>query len=196
MEKFQNKYRNESARARGWNYGSHKAYYITICSGGREKCFGRIVKSEYGKHMQLSPIGQIVAEEWIRTPFLRPQMNITLDEFIIMPDHFHAIIIIGENESNSVVSTYLPYEYAMDAKLRQPGPINHNTQNKFGPQSWNLSSIIRGFKSAVTTRVRILGNENFKWQPRFHDRIINNADEFQTKQKYIVKNPMNYPDDH
>ena len=48
----------------------------------------------------LSEIGEIAQKEWIRTPQIRPDMNIVLDEYCSMPNHFHGIIIIGENEYN------------------------------------------------------------------------------------------------
>ena len=51
-------------------------------------------------------------------------------------------------------------------------------QNQFGPQSKNLASIIRGFKTGVTKNARLI-NPDFAWQSRYHDRIIRNNAEFQ-----------------
>jgi len=48
----------------------------------------------------LSGIGFIVKNEWLKTFEMRPDMNLQMDEFVIMPNHFHAIIIIGENKYN------------------------------------------------------------------------------------------------
>ena len=50
--------------------------------------------------MVLSELGICLQNEWLKTPAYRPDMNISLDEFVIMPDHFHAIIIIGKNSYN------------------------------------------------------------------------------------------------
>jgi len=47
--------------------------------------------------MKLSELGICLQNEWLKTPVIRPDMNIILDKFVVMPDHFHAIIIIGEN---------------------------------------------------------------------------------------------------
>ena len=66
--------------------------------------------------------------------------------------------------------------------------------NKFGPQSKNLASIIRGFKSAVTTNARKI-HADFAWQFRFHDHIIRNTDEFNRIQTYITNNPQNWDND-
>jgi len=59
---------------------------------------------------------------------MRPDMNLWMGEYTIMPNHFHAIIGIGNNEFNT----------------------HSDTTNQFGPQSKNLASILRGFKSSVT----------------------------------------------
>ena len=59
--------------------------------------------------------------------------------------------------------------------------------NKFGPQSKNLSSIIRGFKIGVTKYANS-NSINFAWQPRFHDRIVRNEKELNVIRKYISDN--------
>ena len=66
--------------------------------------------------------------------------------------------------------------------------------NKFGPQSKNLGSIIRGFKSSVTTQAKKL-NIEFGWQERFHDHIIRNHDELIRISNYIVSNVANWKQD-
>jgi putative transposase len=170
MSLYQNKYRIESARLKNWDYGSAAAYFITICTQNRISFFGKIQNGE----MLLNDIGIIVQTEWLKTPPLRPDMNLLLDEFVVMPNHFHAIIFIGENEFN----------YG-DTK----------TANKFGPQSKNLGSIMRGFKSSVTTQAHKI-NPDFDWQQRYHDHIIRNHESFCRIQHYIINNPANWKDDN
>ena len=73
--------------------------------------------------------------------------------------------------------------------------ITHNhTKNKFGPQSKNLSSIIRGFKIGVTKNARII-NKDFTWQSRFHDHIIRNDEAYQRISEYIDTNVENWERD-
>ena len=166
-DKFQNKYRIPSARASWWNYGDNAAYFITICTKYRAHYFGEIGS--------LSEIGQIAESEWLKTPSIRPDMNLELDEFVVMPNHFHAIIWIGENKYNRD----LDYD---------------DIANKFGPQFKNLASILRGFKSAVTT-FAVKNNIEFGWQERFHDHIIRDEESYQKIRNYIINNPSNWKTD-
>ena len=62
------------------------------------------------------------------------------------------------------------------------------------PKSNSISAIIRSYKSAVSKHVHQLGF-NFQWQPRFHDRIIRNDDEYQRIVNYINTNPENWKRD-
>jgi REP element-mobilizing transposase RayT len=103
-------------------------------------------------------------------------MNITLDEFVVMPDHFHAIIIIGKNQYNQNHGNH---------------DLKNNYQNTFSPQIKNLASIIRGVKSAMTQYAKKM-KIDFEWQPRFHDHIIHNNLELERIRNYIRNNPENW----
>ncbi|MFI5133400.1 MAG: transposase [Chitinophagales bacterium] len=222
MNKFKNKYRIPSARLQNWDYGSPGLYFITICTKNRECYFGKIKNSE----MLLNELGLIANDEWIKTPQIRPDMNLELGEFIVMPNHFHAIIIIGENNFNSLNSRNATDIGAMpgtDALNRRDGigdrgvtndrdvpddehpairrdamhgvsTTDNITSNKFGPQSKNLGSVIRGYKSSVTTHAR-KNNIEFDWQERFHDHIIRSHDDFGRISNYIINNAANWQQD-
>jgi putative transposase len=170
MDKYRNKYRIPSSRLKNWNYGWNASYFVTICTKNREHFFGHI---ENGV-MHLNELGQIAEQEWIKTPGIRPDMNLELGVFVVMPNHFHAIIIIGENQ------------YNRGAAMRGG--------TTYGPQSKNLGSIMRGFKSAVTTQIREM-HHDFGWQTRFHDHIIRNQESFERIQEYIINNPSNWAND-
>ena len=96
-EKFQNKYRIPSARWQQWDYASEGLYFITICTKNHQHFFGEI---KDGK-MILNDFGKIVQNEWIKSIEIRPDMHLELGEFIVMPNHFHAVIMIGENMYNT-----------------------------------------------------------------------------------------------
>lgn len=181
---FQKKYRIKSTRLRGWDYSQDSYYFVTICTKNKEEFFGEI----HDKEMVLSPIGEIVAEEWERTVEIRK--NVKLDFWVVMPNHLHGILIIdnwGENKSmhNKNVETHC------NASLRE----SINYQNKFGPQLNNLSSIIRGFKGVTTKRIHMAGFVNFAWQSRFYDHIISGDKEHGNIQDYILTNPANWEKD-
>lgn len=95
-EKFNARYRVQTVRMPNWDYGWKGDYFVTVKTWNRIHFFGEIINGE----MHLNEIGQILHAEWHKTPLLRPDMNITLGEFIVMPNHFHGIISIGRNPYN------------------------------------------------------------------------------------------------
>ncbi len=97
MDKYLNKYRIATARLKNWDYGSNAMYFVTICTTHREYFFGDIANGL----MNLSEIGKIAETEWLNTFVLRQDMNLQMGEFQVMPNHFHAIIGIGENKYNT-----------------------------------------------------------------------------------------------
>lgn len=197
-DRFQNKYRIPSARLQTWNYGNAGMYFITICTKNREFYFGEIVNDE----MKLSELGKIAETEWIKTIELRPDMNLEMGEFVVMPNHMHGIILIGENKYNSGNHRDDHNDPggrdAMHCVSKGDKHTDANNKNKptnqFGPQSKNLASILRGYKSALTTFAR-KKNILFDWQPRYHDHIIRSMDDYYRISNYIINNPGNWKDD-
>ena len=200
MDKFQNKYRISSARAPFWDYACSGSYFVTICTYNKVCYFGDIVEGE----MVLSDIGEIVNTEWLKTFEMRPDMNLYMGEYVIMPNHFHAIIDIGENKYNTnrvLIDTNIPQGLngqqgrdAMHCVSTGADIAHYQTKNKFGPQSKNLSSIIRGFKIGVTKNAHII-NKDFEWQTLFHDHIIRNDKAYQRIVDYIDTNAENWEKD-
>lgn len=213
-QKFNNKYRIPSARLQSWDYSSSGLYFVTICTKNREPYFGEIVEGA----MHLSEIGDIVHTEWFKTFEMRPDMNLEMDEYVIMPNHFHAIIYIGDSRFNTPKkrddADLMEGMDAMDElnTVHVNDTMNgrdamhcvstdntdhtnaNNSKNKFGPQSKNLASIIRGFKIGVTTNARKI-NPDFAWQSRYHDHIIRNNKSLLNIQNYIINNPKKWKDD-
>ncbi|WKV13207.1 transposase [Marivirga harenae] len=195
-DKFKNKYRTESARLQNWDYRSKAKYFVTICTKNRECFFGKIRNGE----MLLNDVGKIVESEWVKTFELRPDMNLCMGEYIVMPNHFHGIIGIGDNRYNSISGSNRDGRDEMHRVSTVTTTTNGNNlrtkppKNQFGPQSKNLGSIIRGFKSGVTVGARLI-NPDFGWQDRFHDHIIRDKKSFQRISEYIKNNPRNWSDD-
>ena len=202
---FKNKYRVSSARLQTWNYADNAMYFVTICTENRECFFGDVVETrciaslsdEPIYKMELNDLGRIVETEWLKSPGLRPDMNLELLEYVVMPNHFHGIIYIDDNQYNTAT---LGNQRDRDAMHRVSTMANtfddsiFNQKNKFGPQAKNPASILRGFKSAVTTYAR-KNDIPFGWQARFHDHIIGSNEEYMRIAGYIETNPQNWRED-
>ncbi len=176
-----------SIRLKGYDYAQPGAYFITICTHEMECLFGHVENDE----MILNQAGQIAYDEWLRTPQIRP--NVSLDVFEIMPNHMHGIIIInelpitGRGESNSPGAIPgLPFNMAGGDELNSPGampglPFNMPDEGEcyspllnpaFRSPSKTVGSIVRGYKSAVTKQINLLGNHKTVWQRDYYEHII------------------------
>jgi REP element-mobilizing transposase RayT len=172
--KYKNKYRVPSVRLNGWDYGSHGLYFVTICTKDRIPYFGEIVESPIETlnretqciaSLHASQIGEIAYNNWLNIPKYHPYVE--LDDFVIMPDHVHGILFLNKPSK----ADWLP--------------------NKFGSQSQNLASIIRGYKASIKQYTTI-NNIEFSWQPRYYDRVIRDEKEYQNIRGYIYDNPDNW----
>jgi putative transposase len=186
---FNKKFRVESARKEDSDYGSSAIYFVTICTQNRLPFFGNI----WNGVMNLNAIGLVVEREWLNTPLLRPDMNLTLHAHVVMPNHFHGVVEIGQNKFNTRRDAMLCVS-TPQKDLNVSTPQTPSVTNAFQPQSKNLAAIMRGFKSAVTIQARTI-DKNFGWQERYHDRIVRNREEFLRIVDYINKNVERWRDD-
>lgn len=177
MSLYKNKYRIESARCQNWDYTANGYYFITICTRDRQCLFGDIIDGK----IQLSVIGQIVAEEWQKTEQIRS--NVQIDASVVMPNHLHGILIIQKPvetlHPNTPVETFRRNVSTNKSRLK--------------PNS--LGSIIGQFKSVCTKRIWAAGFTNFGWQTRFHDRIICDEESASQIREYIINNPARWESD-
>jgi len=161
----------QSTRLRGYDYAQAGAYFVTICTAERRPAFGRFHAGE----LQLHPYGYIAAECWQRIPEHYP--TVVLDEWIVMPDHFHGIIVLA-TESSATTNATTPARFS-------------------APQSGSLSIIFNRFKGATTRAInRARAEKNLSpvvvWQSRFHDRIIRDEKELDATRLYIATNPARH----
>jgi len=169
---YKNKFRIESSRLKNWDYSTPWWYYVTICTKDM-KCWFGTIKS--GK-MKLNDLGKVVEEEWVKTKYIRD--NVDLDYHIIMPNHFHGISIIKDVETSR-------RDVSQEIETGQR-PVS--TQLK--PNS--LGSIIGQFKSVYTKRIHKLGCTQFQWQPLFYGHIIRNENDLHRIRTYIQNNPLKW----
>lgn len=177
MALFKNKYRVQSTRLKGWDYAGAGWYFVTICTRNMEKFFGEIVKDE----MQLSAVGEIVANEWVKTPSIRPQVS--LDEWIVMPNHLHGILVIA---SSPIAETS-----KVETSRRDVSTGSTKPQLKAG----SLGAMIGQIKSVSTKQIWQAGYGDFAWQSRFYDHIIRDEKSLEKIREYIRNNPLNWEHD-
>lgn len=171
-DKFKGKYRINSARLQCWDYSSNGMYFITVCTGDRRCFFGEIVQNK----MALSHVGILADVLWYEIK--NHAKNIELGEFVVMPNHIHGILIVNNPDNNNE-----------NSNTRKIGRDRFQNQGKN-----TISSIVGGYKSAVTKHARRLGFD-FYWQSRFHDHIIRDEQSYLRIAKYIINNPRNWHDD-
>jgi putative transposase len=171
MALYKNRYRVESTRLSHWDYSSPAWYFVTICTRDRRTHFGEIIADT----VRLSSIGRIVDEEWRKTADIRP--NVDLDEFVVMPNHIHGIVVIK------------PPANGEGPRVETPRRGVSTTPRL---QRASLGSIIGQFKIACTKSIRASGFRNFAWQPRFHDHIIRGGRALDAVRQYIVDNPAKW----
>ncbi|HWR64491.1 MAG TPA: transposase [Bellilinea sp.] len=156
-----------SIRYAGYEYTEPGAYFITILTHKRLPLFGTLHDGE----LQLSPLGDLAKSCWIGLP--DRFSFVELDEFVIMPDHFHGIIIINEKSEVDVISDR-----------------GHGHESTTG-QKGSLGSLIGAFKSSVTRIFnglqRTRGIEI--WQRNYYGRIIRGEQELGQIREYVRTNP-------
>jgi len=174
------KYSNSrhTIRLRGFDYSQANWYYVTICTNHHESLF---VHSAFANNLQLNDIGQIAHQCWLDIP--NHYSNVKLDEFIIMPNHVHGIIIINTQTTRANNDSPLP-----NNNQSQPRIQTHGTSNTIG-------AIVRGFKIGVTKWCRANTQIYDVWQRNYYEHIIRDKGELTHIRKYIKDNPKNWETD-
>ena len=107
-------------------------------------------------------MGETLVEQW---NWLHKQyLNITLDQFVVMPNHFHGII--------TIVGT------GRDLSLQ--------------PKTKSLSELVGALNTTSSKRIHQLGMPSFQWQRSFYERIIRHDDELRRIREYIQTNPLRW----
>ncbi len=163
-----NPFHRHSLRLKKYSYSMPGAYFITICTYRKENILGQIIDGK----IKLNVLGKITVREWLKTFQIRK--NIQLDEYVIMPNHFHGIIILTDCKDT----------------------MNRALANEsFGkPIPGSIPTIVRMFKSAVTREIKRLDYPFFYsiWQRNYYEHIIRNENELDCIRKYIQENPLRW----
>ena len=167
-------------RLKHYNYSEPGYYFVTICSRNREIIFGKYIENIVGtglapvrdnvrceNNIKLSDLGNIIEKQWIDIP--NQYDNVELDQYIIMPNHLHGIIIIHKWTGASPVPTI---------------------SNIIG--SFKSKTSVEYLRYINNENLNICGQI---WQRSFYDHIIRNDRSLNTIREYIANNPVNWKQD-
>lgn len=182
----------QSMRHPEWDYTHPGVYFITICTHERQHLFGYIDTS----HMHMNTCGRLVSDEWHRTEQVRA--NVTLDAFVVMPNHIHGIIWIRPDTASRDSSAMNPYgdTFPHPGNTGNTPTPDHN--RAYGRAVANsISTMMRQFKSIATKRINRHRNTSGAavWQGNFYDRIIRNRQALRHIRQYIHDNPARWTQD-
>ena len=170
-----NKHHRRSIRLPGYDYCQSGAYFVTICAYQRQCMFGEVVDGQ----MVLNQYGAIVADtyRWLCQHY----SYLDIDKWIVMPNHFHAIMVITDQpcRGGSRTAPTANEQYNADAidKKRKP-----------------LGRLIGAFKTVSTKKINILRDSPGTplWQRNYYEHIIRNPDAMDKIRQYIIHNPVSW----
>jgi REP element-mobilizing transposase RayT len=170
--------RRKSIRLKRHDY-SDGIYFITICVWKRLPLLSRIA----GGRIYLTSVGRIVKDEWLGTNQIR--RNAWVDAFVIMPNHFHGIVVLNGEGMDSEFRAHAVRPY-MDGASAHP------------MHSPGLGRLIAGFKSACTRRYHELAGDaaGALWQRGYYERVIRTQRALQAIRRYIATNPRGQDAQH
>ncbi len=159
--------RRNSLRLKGYDYGSRGVYFVTLCVRDRLCLLGKVVRDR----MQLNRFGLTVTECWEWLPLRYPYVE--LDEWIVMPNHFHGIIAVCEDTGGS-----------------RPAPTSPDAGAEVKP----LGQLLGAFKTTAAKRINEIRRTPGAsvWQRNYFDHIIRTDRELERIRDYIVDNPAEW----
>lgn len=183
-----------SIRLKGYDYSQPGAYFITICTHGRECLYGEIENGE----MQLNAAGEAVRFTWF--DLVNHVAGIILGPFVIMPNHAHGVIeivAVGAGSQPARMGAELragggPGERAVGAERAGQGPARTGTRMGVA-----LPEIVRQFKTFSARRVNALRKTQGVpvWQRNYWEHIIRDEPSYERIAEYILNNPRKWEED-
>lgn len=182
--------RRRSIRLTDYDYTQDGAYFVTLCVRKRESLFGAIA----GEEMVMNEYGKIVEDEWLKTARIRAEVE--LDEFVVMPNHFHAVLFIAGNTAQMIGEKS---SNADNVGARRAVPLQPECERRqFGrPVARSLPTIVGAFKSAATKRINEARNtpNALVWQRNYYESVIRNESALNDIRMYIQTNPACWAQD-
>ena len=157
----------KNIRLKGYDYGGNGAYFLTICTEDRERLLGEVIVGQGLCSCRLTDIGNLVECE---TKKLSERfLNVTIDKYVIMPNHVHIIIFLEQSQN--------------ERQEQSPCPT--------------IGDIMCAYKSITTKLCNRADNITGRriWQFRYHDHIIRDEEDYLMKWNYIDTNPARWAED-
>jgi len=169
--------KRKELRLKQYDYSSKGAYFVTICTKDRAHILSNIIKTPVGVGalddpligalddpiIRLTKIGRIIEKNLLSSENIS---GVTIDCYVIMPDHIHAIIFLNPDQ-------YIKYR---NGSSKAPTPTNEM-----------LPHIISTFKRFCNKE---FGDNIF--QRGYIEHIIRDQKDYETRRKYIYENPMKW----
>ena len=170
-------------RLQDYDYSQAGCYFITICVKNREYLLGKIEDSI----IQLSNYGKIIEKYWKSIPVHYD--NVSMDKFILMPNHLHGIIIIS-NENEHVVTEHCS---VTGSDENYSGEEHRSITTKSTTNYGLLSKVVKSFKEVCVKSIRKeFEDHSFGFQRSFYDHIIRSEKSLFAIRKYIIDNPLRW----
>lgn len=169
------KYNRTSIRLPSYDYSQSGWYFITINACWHKCIFGRIVN----RKMRLSAAGKLVLAEWHKSLEIRKELS--FDQWVIMPNHIHAIVIIEQQKSTRIRSG-------------EPDLGRAHSRAPLQRKPHSLASFIGQFKATVTRKLR--GGwclpTYVVWQRNYYEHVIRTERALHGLREYIQYNPLKW----
>ena len=173
MKRKSNRQRYNSLRLAGHDYSEAGAYFITTCVHREFKV--RLGRIQQGR-ARLNTSGRVVDAVWRQIP--ERYMNVEMDAFVVMPDHFHGILIIRRSESIE--------EYPEGMNKSSSGLADRR-------RHMLLPRVIGYFKMNAAKKINEIHHRKGRvWQRGYHDQIIRSAHHLENVRRYIDQNPARW----
>ena len=162
--------KRKSTRLKNHDYSTVGAYFVTICVQERKPILSDVEKASDKIEYEtiLTTMGEI-ANKYLLSSNNIP--GVIIDEYIIMPDHIHAIIILD------------PKKYTTRLNSKKLTATSHTNQM--------LSHVISTFKRFCNKEI---GCNIF--QRGYYDHIIRDREDYETRRRYIYENPIKWYYEH
>lgn len=172
-----------------FSYAQGGWHFVTLCTHDGAPIFGNVVDEKMRHNM----LGRIAGEEWLRLE--KRYLQLTLDAYVVMPNHLHGIIALDPEETASVENIR---EQSRSASLFRRGHGNSEQARRNGSAEDSLVYLVQEYKTAVVRRLnQLLGSSGAPtWAPGYDDRIIRTMAEHEAMRWYVRNNARHWEDDH